>query len=60
MTATHLTATEATGLFESGELSPVELLTDMIARVKRVEPTINAVTEEMIDSAYEADRKSVV
>lgn len=58
MTATHLTATEATGLFESGELSPVELLTDMIARVKRVEPTINAVTEEMIDSAYEAARES--
>ena len=58
MTSTHLTATEATRLFENGELSPVELLTDIVARVKQVEPVINAVTEEMIESAYTAARES--
>lgn len=58
MTTSHLTATEATRLFESGGLSPVELLTDTLARVDRTEPAINALTEEVRDSAYAAARES--
>lgn len=58
MTSTYLTAAEATKRFKAGELSPVELLTEMLARVKQTEPVINAVTEEMIDSAYIAARES--
>jgi aspartyl-tRNA(Asn)/glutamyl-tRNA(Gln) amidotransferase subunit A len=54
----HLTATEATGLFESGKLSPVELLSDTLARVDRIEPVINTVTEELRESAYAAARES--
>lgn len=58
MTVSHLTATEATRLFESGELSPVELLTDTLARLDRVQPAINAVSEDMRESAFDAARES--
>lgn len=58
MSVTHLTATEATRLFERGELSPVELLTDTLARLDRTEPVINAVSEDLRDEAFAAARES--
>ncbi|MBK0420068.1 amidase [Leucobacter sp. CSA1] len=58
MTISHLTATEATMRFASGELSPVELLTETLKRVERTEPVINAVTEELRESAFAAARES--
>ena len=58
MSITHLTATEATKLFESGELSPVELFTETLARLDFAEPTINAVSEDLRESAFAAARES--
>ncbi len=58
MSITHLTATEATALFESGELSPVELLTQTLARLDHAEPAINAVSEDLRESAYAAAKES--
>ncbi|MBN9633255.1 MAG: amidase [Actinobacteria bacterium] len=54
----HLTATDAVALFRSGELSPVELLDAVVARTRAVEPVVGAVTEELLDEAYEAARES--
>ncbi len=54
----HLTATKARELFTSGELSPVELLDAVVARTAEVEPRINALTEQMLDEAYDAARLS--
>lgn len=54
----HLTATAALRMFESKELSPVELLDAVVARTAAVEPGINALTEQMLDSAYIAARQS--
>lgn len=58
MSITHLTATEATTLFESGELSPVELLTETLKRLDHVEPVINSVTEDLREAAFAAARES--
>lgn len=58
MPITHLTASEATALFKSGELGPVELLTQTLARLDRTEPAINAVSEDMRESAYASARES--
>ncbi|WP_053384246.1 amidase [Leucobacter celer] len=58
MTTPYLTAAEATGLFERRELSPVELLDDVLARADAAEPTINAFTEQLRDEAYAAARES--
>jgi aspartyl-tRNA(Asn)/glutamyl-tRNA(Gln) amidotransferase subunit A len=41
----YLSATEALRLFRSRELSPVELVTAVIARAEQVEPAINAFAE---------------
>ena len=54
----HLTATKARELFDSKELSPVELLDAVVARTAAVEPSINALTEEMLEVAYAAARAS--
>lgn len=54
----HLTATEAGKLFRSRELSPVELLDAVAARSAQAEPSINALTEQMLDTAYEDARES--
>lgn len=54
----HLTAAEAGRLFRKRELSPVELLDEMVRRTKEVEPLVNAVTEELLDDAYDAARES--
>ena len=45
----HLTATKARELFNAKELSPVELLDAVVARTAAVEPSINALTEEMLE-----------
>lgn len=47
----YLSATEAHALMTRRELSPVELLTDVVERAERVEPGINAFTERMYDEA---------
>ncbi|GAA1495303.1 amidase [Paeniglutamicibacter kerguelensis] len=54
----HLTATKARELFNAKELSPVELLDAVVARTAAVEPSINALTEEMLEVAYDAARAS--
>lgn len=51
-----ISATDAIGLFRKGELSPVELLDAVLARIDRVEPQVNALTEVMREEAYEAAR----
>ncbi|MGW5239840.1 amidase [Monashia sp. NPDC004114] len=54
----HLTATEARDLFRRRELSPVELLDAVVARAEKVEPLVNALTETMLDEAYDAAREA--
>lgn len=54
----HLTATKARELFEAKEFSPVELLEAVVARTAAVEPVINALTEEMLDTARAAALES--
>lgn len=58
MNTQFLTATEATLLFERGELSPAELLDEVLARADALEPEINAFTEQHRDDAYDAARES--
>ena len=48
----YLGATEAIELFRRRELSPVELLDAVLARTAAVEPTVNALTEQLVDEAY--------
>lgn len=55
---TYLTATEATRMFERHELSPVDLLEDVLARADSMEPSINAFTEQLRDEAYSSARES--
>jgi aspartyl-tRNA(Asn)/glutamyl-tRNA(Gln) amidotransferase subunit A len=52
----YLPATEALRMFRSRELSPVELLTAVIARAEAVEPAINAFAETRYEQALEAAR----
>ena len=52
----YLPATEALRLFRSRELSPVELMTAVIARAEAVEPAINAFAETRFDEAMDAAR----
>ena len=52
----YLSATEALRLFRSRELSPVELMTAVIARAEAVEPAINAFAETRFDEAMDAAR----
>jgi aspartyl-tRNA(Asn)/glutamyl-tRNA(Gln) amidotransferase subunit A len=54
----HLSATRARELFEARELSPVELLDAVVERSEKVNPTINALTEQMLDDAYGAAREA--
>ena len=54
----YLGATEAIELFRRRELSPVELLDAVLARTAVVEPTVNALTEQLVDEAYVAARVS--
>lgn len=54
----YLSATEALGLFKSGDLSPVELMQSVIERSEEVEPEINAFAEQMFDRALEQAREA--
>ncbi len=54
----YLTASEAIQRFRNRELSPVELLDAVLARVAVVEPAINALTEQLVEEAYAAARES--
>jgi amidase len=44
-------ATELAALVRSGQASPVELVDEAIARVKRLDPTLNAVIHERFEAA---------
>ncbi len=44
-------ATELAGLIRSGQTSPAEQVDEAIARVERLDPTINAVVHERFDAA---------
>ena len=54
----HLTAVRAVELFRDRELSPVELLDAVVARTEKVEPQVNAITEQLLDEAYDAAREA--
>jgi len=54
----HLTAVAAVDAFRRRELSPVELLDAVVARTAKVEPQVNAITEELLDEAYAAAREA--
>lgn len=54
----NLTATAARGMFEARTLSPVELLDAVVQRIEKVEPQVNALTEQMVEEAYETARES--
>ena len=54
----YLSATEALHLFRTRELSPVELVTAVIARAEEVEPAINAFAETRYEQALEAARSA--
>ncbi|WP_329580515.1 amidase [Streptomyces sp. NBC_01361] len=52
----YLSATEARGLFDARELSPVELMRAVIDRAEQTEPVVNAFTEQLFDAALEQAR----
>ena len=54
----ELTATEALARMRAKELSPVELLASVRARAEAVEPTVNALTEQLGEPADDAARES--
>ncbi len=54
----YLSATEAVARFKTGELSPVELMTAVIARAESVEPLINAFPATLYESALEQAREA--
>jgi aspartyl-tRNA(Asn)/glutamyl-tRNA(Gln) amidotransferase subunit A len=57
MTGLHwLTATEAVRAIARRELSPVELMQALLARIERLEPTLHAFTRLDADTALEAAR----
>ena len=54
----YLPATEMLRLFRQKRLSPVEVMTAMIDRAERVEPTVNALSHCFFDEALDAARRS--
>lgn len=54
----HLTATSARELLTRRELSPVELLEAVLLRIEKVEPQVNALTEQLVDEARAAALES--
>jgi len=54
----HLSATEARALFAARDLSPVELLDAVVTRIEKVNADVNALTEQLIDEAYESAREA--
>src|SRR5215469_3177150 len=51
-----LSATEAARAFATRKLSPVELLTALLARIERLEPTLHAFIRLDADAAMDAAR----
>jgi aspartyl-tRNA(Asn)/glutamyl-tRNA(Gln) amidotransferase subunit A len=54
----ELSATDALARMSAGDLSPVELLSSVIARIEAVEPTVNAIAERRFDEAEVAAKAS--
>jgi Asp-tRNA(Asn)/Glu-tRNA(Gln) amidotransferase A subunit family amidase len=54
----YLSAVDALRMFRSRELSPVELMSAVIARAEAVEPTINAFAATMFAEALDAAREA--
>ncbi|MFE9310157.1 amidase [Streptomyces sp. NPDC006706] len=54
----HLPATEALRRFRDRSLSPVELMTAVIARAEAVEPKVNALAERIFEEALAAAREA--
>ena len=54
----YLSAIESTSMFRQKKLSPVELMTAVIAQSERVEPAINAFSHTFFDSALEQARSA--
>jgi len=52
----YLSATDARRLFETRELSPVELMRAVIEQAEKTEPAINAFTERIFEEALEQAR----
>lgn len=53
-----LSAIDMLGLFRSGQLSPVEVVSAMIAQIEEKDPSVNAIVERMWDEALRAARDS--
>jgi aspartyl-tRNA(Asn)/glutamyl-tRNA(Gln) amidotransferase subunit A len=58
MDLAYLTASKARELFTARELSPVELLDAVVSQTEKAQPLVNALTEQMLDEAYESARES--
>ena len=54
----YTTATEALARFRSGELSPVELMSAVIARSEAVNPAVNAYTYTFYERALEQAKEA--
>lgn len=54
----YMSATEALRLFRRRELSPVELMQDVIDRCEAVNPVVNALTETMFEESLSAAREA--
>ncbi|MFP6741743.1 MAG: amidase, partial [Alphaproteobacteria bacterium] len=54
----YISATEAISRFKARSLSPVELMTAVIARAEAVNPKINAFTYQFFDRAMDQARKA--
>lgn len=54
----YLSATEALARFRDKSLSPVELLSALIARAEAIEPTVNALTFTFFDEAMDAAKRA--
>lgn len=54
----YTSATEVLGKFRDGSLSPVEYLTNLIARAEETEPKINAFAATHFDKAMDAARQA--
>ena len=54
----YLPATEAIGLFRSGELAPVELMAAVVERAQISEPAINAFTDRYFEDALDQAREA--
>lgn len=52
----YLPATEAIGLFRSGELAPVDLMQAVVERAQHIEPAINAFTDRYFEDALDQAR----